>query len=120
MNAKEFRLGNWITYKDVKYQIFGLNKELPFVDSEEFMCGVIDFNNIKPIKITDDILAKLGFIAMLDYSYSHEIIGGWFEMSKHNLTLNMNGSNLKSVQYVHELQNLIYALTGSELSLSST
>lgn len=81
----------------------------------------IPLEKIKPIKITNELLCDLGF----------EFVGGgigWAGYTKGVITLSvipttMNGlvlgynigKNYKYIRYIHELENLYYALTGIDI-----
>lgn len=72
-----------------------------------------DWTGVEPIPITEDWLSKFGF----------EKSTAWFRKGNHAINLMIAGLYefknipIKEVSYVHELQNLYFALTGEELSL---
>lgn len=85
---------------------------------------VIDFEDFKPIKLTEDWLLRFGFEAV-----NHKGINGYLSgncdfiyniESKQMFSFNeVNGDvwNLTRIIYVHQLQNLYHALTGEELKI---
>lgn len=128
MNANELRIGN-LVYDTCRE----LNK---LIVKSDFMSldYRIEIGMIKPILLTPDVLKKLGFIDKFSsnlrtdniyfekkYFVSNDKIF-WFKLEK---ILNENGYfshnlNIKRLKilYVHQLQNLYFALTGEELVVS--
>lgn len=72
--------------------------------------------NHKPIPLTEEWLLKFGFKSIQD---------GWYEYSNSNITFSWNIYDRQlrflgepfNIQYVHQLQNLYFALTGEELEV---
>ena len=81
----------------------------------------------KGIRITKDILVKLGFdVEMIKGTTSDNVLlkgKEYFLFSDNGLKFyfqTYNGtSNRVYIEYVHQLQNLFFALTGKELTVSS-
>ena len=116
IKASELRIGNYIIDpkdgSEKKVNIFQLGKSM----IDDVNIGYI------PIPLTPEILEKCGFESKghstywhinPDLSYvfkiSHVGNGKWFSI---NATAN------KPIQYLHELQNLYFALTGEELEIA--
>jgi hypothetical protein len=86
-----------------------------------------DFNllehagHIKPIPLTEEWLLKFGF--SLDEGITIRVSEfNWFSLSNLNIGYfySVNGGEYligKPIKYVHQLQNLYFALTGNELTL---
>jgi hypothetical protein len=138
MNANSFMLNNYIEYDGRIFQIDSISKEFPTLDTEEFGIGVVDWNNIKPIEITVEHLLNFGFFEKNQLNHS-----GWFYKgyepfsddevlwcsihfginiwSGSSYVINISdsdemGANFKpKIKYVHELQNVWYAITGQGL-----
>ena len=123
INAKDLRLGNLILKNGKIYEI----TTLFFVDLHD---GTVreNYNNsyvIEPIKLTEELLNKLGlnvnkWFCENSYCVVEDKTGdtsyGWCMKVQ-------NASHTKEIEfgyfkYVHELQNLYYALTGSELTVA--
>jgi len=119
MKATELRIGNWINYigsGDVQ------------LSSKEALCNVFDdleseYPLSSPIPLTEEWLLKFGFKERDDERYRdiricnklylaieikklEAIIGDAIEWTK----------PIK-IKYVHQLQNLYFALTGEELTI---
>ena len=120
LDAKDLRIGNlikWISTNTVE------------VVQEINSCGKYHLiNNVQiidaePIELTEEWLFRFGFERHeLDNWFYLKIINDWTR-----LNININGSVCElsisnhgaviNVAYVHQLQNLYYALTQTELTL---
>ena len=136
IDANELRRKNYVYY--------GPDNELACVsqitkDLIGFMCGDSDScDQINPIPLTEEILLKCGFERCNENRYKFYIHGvnyislhldylieknEWFEGSfsvsfrEKSLSPNFEGSNL-CYRYLHQLQNLYFALTGKELEIN--
>jgi len=84
--------------------------------------------NLNAILITEDWLLKFKFSCDWTKTYTKQIEKNTFELRFENtekimfLDVNINYEDtyleFKHIKYVHQLQNLYFALTGSELQLS--
>jgi hypothetical protein len=116
MKATELRIGNWV-------EIQGLESKIILVDTEGCICEneyCEDFENnnitqnLQPIPLTEEWLLKFGF----EYSDLNGDSGLWkippFQIyGKYNQFIY---DYRLDVNYVHQLQNLYFALTGEELN----
>ena len=129
INANELRIGNLVNFRNRKttgrslypYQIvFTDFKSVIFKDGE----FVFKEERLEPIPLTPDILEKAGFENRSNstdfaFKYGEFIIGG--TMSR--LFPSIHGeSRLEAygneIFYLHQLQNLYFALTGEELTIN--
>jgi hypothetical protein len=109
MKARELRIGNWvhnsINNQDFQIDCF-LGRELCTnvceFDSEEFDSKIKD---LQPIPLTEEWLLNFGYQ-----------IGMFWILSTGEFRINISGIHY-DIQYVHQLQNLYFALTGGELTL---
>lgn len=134
MKANELRIGNWI-YDDegIKSKVIGFK---PFDHSvrcdEAEGCEIlvdiyqedgtvlsgweVDYPTCKPIPLTDEWLLKFGFKPHGGFynlnAFDIEVIGD-FEYLSFSIIDSAYDFTLK---YVHQLQNLYFALTGEELT----
>ena len=126
MTAKELRIGNY-------FFIGGLDRyvKVSSVFLSHFKCtdeNGIDFNNhqnnIKPIELTEEILLKCGFELKgiifrinngfdnqfdINYSLSRDMF--YYYSSKYGIYTEVE------IKYLHQLQNLYFALTNEELNI---
>jgi len=103
MNEKELRIGNFVK---VANEETGLSKDLLVFALED---GIECFS---PIPLTEGWLTKLGFVKRYSdlYECGKFILNNEFIMLDIDLTVKL--------EYVHQLQNLYFALTEEELVLT--
>lgn len=123
INYKEARVNNWVMYDNRLFQIEAISRSLPCLNTDEFGIGVVDWNNLQPIPLTPEILEKCGFeevegniyYKFFDYKefrvFIHKENNSVFMYWKGN-TVDDSVNNLP----IHRLQNIIFALTGEELT----
>ncbi|MBC7524802.1 MAG: hypothetical protein H7239_10220 [Flavobacterium sp.] len=111
MIATELRIGNLITVNNVIQEVCDL--PLPENCTDE---------NTKPIPLTEEKLLKFGFKLDLDYNtyclngYCIFLEDGKFRF-QNDWYSNANCYYIKDLKYIHELQNLFFALTNKELEI---
>lgn len=132
MEAKNLRIGNLVKYENRAFKIHSLSEELVLLDTDEFGIGVVDWNNLKPIELTEEWLKKLGFD---DSNYKAGYVGIDSKSSNGMITdfvitkpkhmgewqnyyaFDLPSHRFSTINYVHELQNLFNAITGHELEI---
>ena len=119
MKASEFRIGNFCLDE------FGLLVE---VDIDFFVNYVQD--KFKPIPLTEEWLLRFGFekgnkiyptgysieLLKTDFYLRPSYLGGYywgFNKDEDNIDCELN--DVQPIQHVHQLQNLYFALTNTEL-----
>lgn len=113
MKATELRIGNWIGHTTGMFK----------VASDEFALIERDEEKYFPIPLNGEWLLKFGF-------EKNPIPDRWFRFdmgglelvrykSPHYLVETIRNDKITSVQYVHQLQNLYFALTGNELKIKN-
>ena len=116
MKATELRIGNYITTEYMNKSIFkviSIHSDRIYFESvrENFKSDTIQ-NYIKPIQLTEEWLFKFGFDKAVNGWWSSDEIfsyrDGYFGFGVDRYT---------KIQYVHELQNLYFALTGEDLTI---
>lgn len=120
MKANELRIGNCILKNGSNYII----DTLFFVDVYDGT--VMDFE-LQPIPLTEEWLLKFGFekdeeydeAGLVDYRYELNIntasfTSNWNTEESYYVNYNQGGVD---IFYVHQLQNLYFALTGEELTV---
>ena len=109
MKANELRIGNWLEYKGSKATIQ--------VEHSEITEVYFGATNYIPIPLTEEWLLNLGGVRDNNAPY---IDFGYFELSKTEnnwWSVEKEGVRLCFVKYVHQLQNLYFALTEEELKI---
>ena len=105
MEAKELRIGSWVQPEHGKsnYQITA--KDILDISQGRFP--------IEPIPLTEEWLIKFGFKQWGD-KYTFGLKGINIHHRQRGFVLR---KSVPVIQYVHQLQNLYFALTGEELTL---
>ena len=133
MKANDLRVGNWINEFGIPKQVMPLDiLGLHQIEHANETC--ID---LIPISLTEEWLLKFGFEKYSTICYHSQkwtlknpILEKIKRTSEHFYILKRKGKYqartrvqsdgiyLKTIQYVHQLQNLYFALTGEELTLN--
>jgi len=129
MEATEFRIGNLVKYENRVFPIHTIANEFPTLDTIEFGVGVVDWNNIEPIPLTEEWLLKLGFndnyydgylgiyVNNSDFVITEpKVMGLW--QKNYAWQYKCTWDKYTELKYVHQLQNLYFALTGRELTVN--
>ena len=108
MDAREVRIGNYVKYENKVYQIDTISKELPTLNTIEFGIGVVEWKDLQPIKFYAGLWEDIGLQTNIFAERSRFIIY-------------KNGNEFifeyDDCEYLHELQNLYFALTRKELNI---
>jgi hypothetical protein len=73
---------------------------------------------VKPIPLTEEWLLKFGFVKIYNCIYEIEMDGHVIEFDLRFRKMSVYfGDILLQLKYVHELQNLYFALTSEELTI---
>ena len=144
MDAKELRIGNKIYYDNCIVTIIALAEypSLSYISahSESNDLYEIDCCEFEPIPLSPEILEKAGFEKydwqdayftitifghLYIYFYKERIITRFANVSKDEVghkmvSLGFVGKQTSSdnIIYLHQLQNLIYSITGEELNIN--
>ena len=120
MKVNELRIGNWIKGpKGARYD----GREFQWHIGEYIMCNEYsDFiDDIEPILLTEEWLLKMGFKPQGEgYSYTNLLLQDFresysmFEWDSYN---EVEVCIKNDIKYIHQLQNLYFALTEEELEI---
>lgn len=119
MKATELRIGNWVQTKQTE-------KQFQVTTSTFEVLSVVE-SQYKPIPLTEEWLKRFGFDkdeeydegGLVDYRWtlmyrSLEFVSFWNSEELNGVNQPQTGVD---IEYVHQLQNLYFALTGEELTL---
>jgi hypothetical protein len=116
MEANELRIGNLILKNGSIYNI----DTLFFVDIYD---GTAINFHLKPIHLTEEWLLRFGFEKTMEWTYSKELLGNSklvYYLGEKGWSIGFkNYSDFSNLTYVHQLQNLYFALTGEELTIKN-
>lgn len=120
MEAKELRIGNWVR---------GFIGEFPIsAHAINELDNNPDYEVLKPVPLTGDRLVAFGVKKINNSMFRMGAITFQFhtDMSleamqerdiKDGFRICLNGKFICNLFYIHEIQNLYYALTGEELTI---
>lgn len=131
MKVNELRIGNLVYDEQNRcYEIESIitdriknTIQLNLID--ESGCGIENAVNVTPIPLTEEWLEKLGFKKGFKDNWYHKESNEYFNflrpLSKCS-TCHVESGNFDDIdgipiKYVHQLQNLYFALTGEELTI---
>ena len=127
MKANEVRIGNYIRYCDNNYQVEQIIKRNgKYALIFENLYHGVWIDEVEKIELTEDILLKYGFELIYDGYYTTKLYliqdtRFDFLINKQNFELSelvyIGDIYYPNVRYLHELQNLYYAITKEELEV---
>lgn len=126
MNANELRIGNWV-YQNDRFCVSNLGVNMFQWDLCDWYSegnGTQSMKDIEPIELNEKLLNYFGFKyafgkkEALFLPVNHDF-GIWaYKKDKFKLAIfMMDKFNTTEIKYVHQLQNLYFALTYEELFL---
>lgn len=131
MKASELRVGNWISVfggtpqQVTAHYIFLMETYVPSDPNEANYEEVTE-----GVPLTEEWLIKFGFSLRGDDVYEYDQLKIelviWSDADPQFLPKKINGNalpyyrSMKAIDYVHQLQNLYFALTGEELTVKET
>lgn len=114
IDKKELRIGNSVMYDNRIFQISAITDEFPLLNTPEFGIGVVDWNNINPIPITEEALVKqLKFTKINEKLFCKGRLIVAIQDGKAFFTDDITVINLDGI---HHLQNVFYFKHQTELS----
>ncbi len=123
MKANELRIGNWVNFLSNPIKIEGVTNRL------RPNCGYYHFEGFKnpmkgihvsPIELNEEWLLKFGFNSDEITFELNGFMLGWFKNNEFYYlpTNQISFRNKIQIKYLHQLQNLYFAITGNELSVT--
>lgn len=133
IELEELRLGNLLLYKGQLVYVSALSYNID--DEYEDTIGITAFGktsdevykwnrefgkDLQRIPVIKDLLAALGYTVTGSDFINHSVRWSyeeyWVFLSNKGLQFN-TGTKLRTMRFLHELQNLHYAITGKELKI---
>ena len=118
MKASELRIGNLVDLGNRIAKVIEIGHlACVVVDLEETQDTIEDYERIKPILLTEEWFLNLGF-----HKYkgdNSDCFLGDFDTRCNRELFFWKGTYIQNIKYVHQLQNIYFALTGEELILNA-
>lgn len=124
----ELRIGNWVNFSRIPTQIEGISRRI------RPDCGyfeIVGISNpqkgihITPIPLTEDWLINFGFKKSIQgtaFFRNLKVYNHLFEpyiVNHKGWHLSLRAKKVAKLEYVHQLQNLYFAITGEELNVKN-
>ncbi len=126
MKAEELRIGNWVTWEGEACKLDGITRDFndsPYDVEIEFSNGLFNrepIEDLKPIPLSEEWLIRFGFL-LEDFNwYKNDSDDSFYISFESDYGFYVGATTygyLKAILYVHQLQNLYFALTGKELTI---
>jgi hypothetical protein len=123
MKANELRIGNfikdsggkvlrisWFERNKVCQEMWTQNKDMELHPLTEY------FDSIRPISLTKEWIDRFDWFSIDEDKYTFRDIE-YYQISEEGSLYFTNRYTCTEIKYVHQLQNLYFALTGEELDL---
>lgn len=114
MKANELRIGNWVM-GNTPFQV-----EANDIASAYYYEKLKNEPRWNPILLTEERLVSFGFVGRKDFMWKG-VVGVQIKDAQYYVAMKDLGNvifhSLTQCKYVHQLQNLYFALTGEELKL---
>ena len=128
MKQNELRIGNWVDWdeKTIRSEVKGIHPSGNYLHLEN---GWVQLSRCEPIPLTEEWLVRFGFKESNNYGYflsphkdsrsdsSSTRLCFFLEIMDFIVSSNHYDAWYVNCKYVHQLQNLYFALTGEELEL---
>lgn len=122
INAKELRIGNLIGFGEKYFQVHEIQEKCFYVLGEKGVELKNTVAELRPIPLTEKWLVKFGFEKTNE---SEEV--EWYRLNNFEIAIHEEDNQvyfvfqhmvLRFIKSVHQLQNLYFSLTGSELTVA--
>ena len=124
MQANELRIGNWVNdMVGTPLKVVAITDDDRIIYSADGGNYLFEIKYAKGIPLTSEILERCGFEkGCLVKELNNEWMiyynnGMWLQVEKAEHPYICERKDLFHIKYLHQLQNLYYALTGSELEI---
>lgn len=105
MEAKGLSIGNYLHSPILQREFIATARDIAYIDD--------DPKNAKPIPLTEQWLKDFGFKNSGNNNYKQ--LHYTCMVRSHGINICNNHGYIQDIKYVHQLQNLYFALTGKEL-----
>lgn len=124
ITEQEIRFGNYLNYDNIAFKVVKIAPKFIGLDNEYDFEDYADIKDIQPIPITEEILLKCGFEKLTTKSEGYNASSYSYRRGYSLIVCLDDGiwsvsfwqGNEK--KYLHQLQNLFFALTNEELEIT--
>ncbi len=124
MKTNELRIGNYVNFIGKREKVSKILESHVFFEGVEVGQWLSD---VEPIPLTEQWLLDLGFHAIRPLFDMKRFKRGRFHVShmldEYKFVFKKDADSpytpLRDIEFVHELQNLFFALTGEELTINN-
>lgn len=118
MESKELRIGNLVTYYGRVVSITGITEEHPFINM--ITADYLEWDEIEPIPLSKEWFERFGYY---NENRPNHFIKDEMTIDEHTFWdcngIFIDDKNGVCIKYVHQLQNLYFALVGKELTIKN-
>lgn len=116
MNVRELRIGNYTKVKDMNCVVWSFYENGIHIG----LGKCFNFQELEPIELTEEWFLRFGFKKEIESEYTRDSfcmgkVSLWNKNLDFSVLIFMPTST--EIKYVHQLQNLYFALTGEELTI---
>ena len=114
MTPNQFRIGNLVKYDGRIFRLHSIG-EYPILDTIEFGAKVVEWKDLEPVEITEEVLRGMGFVYM---GYTYWLGAIKIDLGDKKAAVYCNWLP-NTFPHAHQLQNLIFSLTGEEVTINT-
>lgn len=120
---QDLRIGNWVLDEDGKMSSVKSINDRTVGLHTTFYAHSSSYKTISPLPLSPEILEKCGFEKQAENTYSLEPDFGCY-IAKDGVMFyalidnESEGHLLTTIKYLHRLQNIVHALTNTELTIT--
>jgi len=107
IRPEDLRIGNWLQDQSGYFKVRAIELGVTFLD--------------EPITLTEEILVKAGCTIVLCGGCEYRLGNLTLQVTKYDsgnlITVFLGGELINLLHYLHELQNLVFALSNKELQI---
>lgn len=140
MEINELRVGNYVNYNGLNLEVYSFENRYPRSEKRYDNTVLVDLlfdgfitailHEVKGIPLTEEILLNCGFEKInhisgyIFYSFGRNYKREKFAYMPLDVYLNPNYAKIanftvrNNIEYVHQLQNLFFAINGKELNIN--
>lgn len=125
IDKKDLRINNYVLYDNRPFQIASISEEYPSLKTIEFGFGVVEWKDIKPIPLTEELLVKCPQFEVQEcfsWSTGKEVKYNVYQFDRFYYNTNQDNwyyeTNIIEIKHLHKLQNCIQDFTNTELTIN--